>query len=282
MESWKHLYGLRRRYGSFKKKKTAVKGIIITTFSILLVAAVSCEIEPEQFDCLPSKVTRTIAQGTNATSIIADFKYESDQLSHIVYSNFQTHYYSYNSSGRLEKISRKNVQKYERLESWLEYEDELVVRTDEYRISLDNFTQQEKDTTLIGYREFEFEGNKPVAETVVKLNENTKSLETTEYKLYTYDGVGNLTEYVSMSDIRGDTIEAYSYIYDNHANPFAALNMIFEGETYVNNVLERHDLLTGEVYFYQMLYDATDYPTQINIKEDTYLVEVIRVDYRCE
>jgi hypothetical protein len=259
-----------------------VKGIIITFFSVLLIAVVSCEIEPEQYNCLPSKVTRTIADGTNATSIIADFKYEGDQLGHIVYSNFQTHYYTYNSSGSLEKISRKNVQRYEKLESCMVYEDELLVRTDEYRITLDNFTQQEKDTSLIGYREFEYDGNKPVAETVVKLNESTKSLETTEYKLYTYDGLGNLTEYVSMRDIRGDTLEAYSYVYDNHANPFAALNLVFEGETYVNNVLEKHDMLTGEVYFYQMLYSATDYPTQINIKEDTYLVEVIRVDYRCE
>lgn len=248
----------------------------------LLLAFSSCEIETEEYFCLPDKVTRTISHGTSATSIIADFKYEGDRLDHVVYSNFQTHYYSYDPSGNVSKISRKDVQRFENLESIMSWEGGLMTRSDEYRIALDRFTQENTDTSYKGYREFEYDGNKLVAETIFSVKDTSKKAKVDAYKTYEYDAVGNLIQYVEFNKIDGDTVEAYRYAYDQAPNPFAELNLAFEGLTYVNNILEREDLLSGELYSYQIIYSPTNFPSQINIRQDNYLVEVVRVDYTCE
>ena len=257
-----------------------MKRISILLFAFFLLAGSACETE-QIVSCYPLRITRTISQGTKATAITADYKYENDLLDRIILSNYQTHYYRYDENDRVTVISRKNVQTYAKSESWLTYTDGLPSRSDEYRITLDAFTQEDSDTTLTGHRDFVYEGNKVVSEKIFEKNE-LGTMVLAGIKEYEYDGAGNMTKYLHLTDLEGDTIEAFSYVYDLLPNPFSSLELPFEGETHVNNVLESTDLISGDVYFHQVVYGPTNFPSQVNIKQETYLTEVIRIDYTCK
>ncbi len=259
-----------------------MKGTIPAIFIALLILGSACETETDRLSCLPQLITRTMAQGTNATAITADYKYVDDQLDYIIWSNYQTHYFRYNETGQLSTLTRKNVQTYQKLESRLVYEGDLVLRSDEYSISLDRFTQEDSDTTYTGYKTFEYDGDKITSEEVYIMNPGTQGLEMEAYKEYEYDLSGNMIKYVCLDGIQGDTIEAFSYAYDLKRNIYSSLKLPFEGKTYVNNIIQTTDLLSGDVLFHQIVYSPTNFPEQVVIKQDSYLTEVIRVDYTCK
>jgi hypothetical protein len=257
-----------------------MKGFGILTLLILLMFLHGCGTEQET-RCFPGRVSTTIAQGTDATMITADYQYDGDRPDRIIFSNFQTHFFDYYDDGRIRSVARKNVQTFQTLESIFAYEDGLAVRSDEYRIRLDRFTQENLDTVQTGYRLFAYEGGNVTEEKEFAIDQSSGAATLTLYKTYVYDAAGNMTSYVCLDDVEGDTIEASEYMYDVQRHPYRDLGLAFEGATHVNNVLRRTDLLTGEVYNHQVIYTTAGYPEQINIKQETYLVEVIRYDYTC-
>jgi hypothetical protein len=247
----------------------------------ILVSSGCDEMQPAEVACFPQRITRMNAEGTKASSVTADFKYEAERLNRIVWSNFQTHYYSYREDGKLEKVERKNVQTYQKHESRIIYGDELVERIDEYRMRLDRFTHEDLDTVQAGYRDFEYDGSKLVAERVYEKADDSEDMELQRYNEYMYDIAGNIVQYVSLEEIGGDTIEAFSYIYDSRRHPFSSLALLFEGESHVNNVLQRTNLQKGVTYFNQIIYTPSSFPEQINVKQEDYLTEVVSIDYTC-
>jgi hypothetical protein len=177
---------------------------------------------------------------------------------------------------------KKNVQTFQSHESELIYDDDLLIRSDEYLINLDRSTQEELDTSYIGYRELLYDGTTVIAEKVFEFNWESQNIELKFYKEFEYDLMGNLIQYICLDDINGDTVEAFSYIYDTHRNPFSSLNLIFDGETYVNNITERKDLLNDELYTNDFAYTLSFYPEQINIKLSSFLTEIVTIVYTCE
>lgn len=258
-----------------------MKQVFVFVIFTFLVLFSGCETEDELTQCYPQRIKRTISEGINASSLTADFKYIDDQLDRIVWSNYQTHFYFYDSEGLLEKISRRNQQTFEILESWLFYEDDILSRTDEYRISLDRFTQQESDTFYTGYHEFQYIDANLIYEGIYIKNDTSQLVSLASYKEYDYDLSGNLTKHLWINEILGDTVEAFSYIYDDKRHPLSSLNLNFEGISYVNNVLEHIDLLKDDIYSYQILYSPIDFPIQINIKQGSFFTEFITIDYTC-
>ncbi len=242
----------------------------------------SCEIEQEEIRCIPEKINRKIAAGSLVTEIIMDHKYLDDRLDRINLSNYQTHSFRYSDDGRLATISRKDVKFFRKLESRLEYDGELVVRADEYVMRLDQFTQEDIDTTLQGYRSYTYEGGLPVEERVYLLNADSKEMALEEVREYTYDEAGNVVQYVSLDDINGDTLEASSLTYDNQHHPYDGLDLLFEGESHVNNILKRTDLMNGDEYVHQIVYSATGYPQQVSIRRNGISnEEIIIYSYTC-
>lgn len=241
-----------------------------------------CEPNEEEIKCFPQRVTSRIVQGAGATSITADYSYEEEQLDHIVWSNFQTHFYFYDEANRLSVISQKNVQTFLKTEHHLTYQGELPVRRDNYRITLDRATQENLDTLHLSYHEYVNEGGRITEEMIYNLNEESGSFEFEVRNKYEYDLSGNLTSYVSMDEVLGDTLEAYTYIYDTGRNIYSSLNLMFDGETHVNNIRQKTDLLTGEVYDYTLSYTATMFPEQISVEVGSYRIEIINISYSCK
>lgn len=247
---------------------------------LLLLILPGCETQKETW-CFPGRISTTIADGTDATQVTADYQYEGERPDRVIYSNFQTHFFDYYADGTLRSVTRKNVQTFQALESIYTYEGGLVERSDEYRVRLDRFTQENVDTVQTGYRLFTYVGGNITLERVFFMDASTGDESLQAYNTCTYDAAGNMTTYISLDDINGDTLEAASFVYDTQKHPLRELGLVFEGETHVNNVLQRTDLLTGEVYNHQIIYTPAQYPEQINVKLGSYLVEVIRMDYTC-
>lgn len=258
-----------------------MKRNFISILFVIVIMVSGCEKEKE-IACYPQRVTKRFVGGSGATSLTADYKYVGDTLDRIIWSNYQTHFFTYNQPGNLSIVSRKNVQTFKRHESRLVYEDELVLKVNEYIMNLDRSTQEDIDTILSGYREFEYDGGEVQGEKVYSIDELSGEMGLDFFKKYEYDLNGNMISYVSLDDINGDTTEAFSYTYDNQKNPFSSLNLLFEGETHVNNIVESIDLLTDNVYSYQISYSFEDLPEQINIKQESILLELITIDYMCK
>jgi hypothetical protein len=248
---------------------------------VLLLLFFGCD-EPEPVvSCFPQRVTRMAAEGTKASSVTADFKYEEERLNRIVWSNFQTYFNSYDEAGRLVKIARKNVQNFQKLESRIAYENELAVRTDDYRMKMDRFTHEDLDTMHMGYRLYEYDGDRLMVEKVYEKLDDSEQMELLFYKEYTWDLSGNIIQYICLEDIQGDTIEAFSYTYDTMRHPYSSLDLVFDGESHVNNILKKTNLLKGVDYNNQVEYSHTGFPKQIIVRQDDYLAEVVSIDYNC-
>ncbi len=258
-----------------------MRKILYTILSLFFMLVAGCDETEQEISCYPQRLTRMAAEGTKASSVTADFKYEKELLDRIVWSNFQTCYNSYDEADRLVKVARENVQSFQKLESHITYTDELAVRTDEYRIKMDRFTHADLDTVHMGYRAFEYDGNKLVVEKVYEKADDSDQMDLVLYKEYSYDLSGNIIQYISKDNIQGDTIEAFSYTYDTGKHPFSSLNLVFEGESHVNNVLEKTNLLKGVGYKNQVVYSSTGFPEQINVRQEDYLTEVVSIDYTC-
>jgi hypothetical protein len=258
-----------------------MRRILLTIIPLIVILASGCD-EPEQdMSCFPQRLKRMAAEGTKAEPITADFKYEEERLDRIVWSNFQTYFNSYDEAGRLVKVARKNVQNFQKLESRISYESELAVRTDEYRMRMDRFTHDDLDTMHMGYRLFEYDGDRLMVEKVYEKKDDSDQMELLFYKEYTWDLSGNIIQYICLEDIQGDTIEAFSYTYDTMRHPYSSLDLVFDGESHVNNILKKTNLLKGVDYNNQVEYSHTGFPKQIIVRQDDYLAEVVSIDYNC-
>jgi hypothetical protein len=246
--------------------------VFLTTFFY------SCEKEVEPVKCFPQRITHKQTTET----ITSDYKYEEESVARVVMSNYQTHYYFYDTGKRLNAVERKNVQTFVKQQSRLIYENDLLIGTDEYLIRLDKFTQDDIDTAYSGYREFEYEGERVVVEKIYE-PDGDNQLQLVELKNYEYDLSGNIVKYVSLDDFEGDTIEAFSYTYDQQRHPFSSMDLLFEGKSYINNILSHTDLLSGDFYAYQIVYTPTKFPSQIIIRENSdFISEIITIDYACK
>lgn len=258
-----------------------MRRITVTILPLLVILSSGCDETEPEISCFPQRITRMTAEGTNATSVTADFNYKEERLDRIVWSNFQTYFNSYNEAGKLVKVARKNVQSFRKLESRITYESELAVRTDEYRMKMNRFTHEDVDTMHMGYRLFEYDGDRLMVEKVYEKMDDSDQMEMMFYKEYTYDLSGNIIQYICLDDIQGDTIEAFSYTYDNKRHPYSLLDLAFEGESHVNNVVKKTNLLKGVDHNNQVVYSVTGFPEQINVKQENYLTEVVSIDYTC-
>ncbi|MEX0981135.1 MAG: hypothetical protein WD577_12160 [Bacteroidales bacterium] len=254
--------------------------IAIIVFFVIVVSG--CDEQEYETSCFPERITRKVSGAIKLNSVIADYKYEGDKLERIVWSNSQTHFNSYSEDGKLTKVARKNIQNFQKLESRITHDHVLPIRTDEYRMRLDQFTHEDIDTVHLGYREFEYDGDKLVAERVFAKVDDSNRMELTLYKEYEYDLSGNMLKHVSFDDFQGDTIEAFSYVYDNRKHPFSSIDLLFEGETHVNNILTKTDLLSGVVYSYKNVYAYSSFPEQIIIEQENILTEVVSIVYTCK
>ncbi len=266
----------------YNLQKRTMSRISIAIIVLTSVMVSGCDEQAYETSCLPERIIRKESGTIKVSSVIADFKYEGDKLERIVWSNSQTHFNSYSEEGKLIKVARKNIQNFQKLESHITYDHALAVRTDEYRMRLDQSTQEDIDTVHVGYREFEYDGDKLVAERVFEKGDDSDRMELAKYKEYEYDLSGNMVKHVSFDDYKGDTIEAFSYMYDNRKHPFSSLDLLFEGETHVNNILTKTDLLRGVVYSYKNVYSYTSFPEQIIIEQGNILTEVVSINYTCK
>lgn len=258
-----------------------MKRLFIYTALFVFVYISGCETEHE-VSCFPQRVKTTLAIGTNATSITADYVYDGDLILRIIWSNSQTHYLSYNSEDQLTKIEEFNVKSLVKTEYRISYNGNYLSRVEQYLSTLDYQTQKEVDTSYIAYHTYIHKNGNISAEEVFGRENENQDFVLLKNNEYSYDVFGNLTEMTSMDEISGDTIESYTFIYDLQKNPYNALQLYFHGETFVNNILGRENLLTEETYTYQIIYNPSQYPNQINIKENGYLYQVITFDYVCK
>lgn len=234
--------------------------------------------------CYPDWEKTTIG-GTSAFSITADYKYSEVNeklIDRIIWSNSQTHYFSYNAEDHLIKAEEFDVKALLKREFRIEYSGNQISRIDKYISNLNYFTQEEEDTAYVAYHTFQHDKGNVSEEEEYRRADESQDFTLKYRKEYKYDDIGNVTSLVSMDVAANDTAEAYTYLYDLQNNPFKALHLIFKGETFVNNILEKVDLLTDETYSYQIIYNASLYPEQINVKLDGYFYSVITYGYTCK
>ncbi len=251
-------------------------------FLTALLLLVACERQDET-ECFPQRITRTILQGTNANAITSDYKYQDNRLDHIIFSNSQTHYFIYGDNGRLATVDMIDVKNFQENEYRMDYDGEgKLKRMDHYRMQLDRITQAALDTTYMGYSEFTYKGGWVSGKNAYSMDVGTGDLIHATRDSYSYDISGNITIHLSLDLVTGDTLVNDSMVYDRQRNLFSSLDLYFDGESHVNNLVEKTSLLSGEVYSYQILYSTSGFPDQVNIKLDGYLSEVIRVNYLCQ
>jgi hypothetical protein len=127
-----------------------MKSYPIFALAALFLSLVACDSSLEEVEtiCLPVNMTITQVQGSMTNKIIADFHYipETDLIDHITWSNHQTHYFTYDASGRLSVVRAMKV----------EYMGNLVTRESEYEVS-DN--GQTKECVRIAGYEYDVQGN---------------------------------------------------------------------------------------------------------------------------
>jgi hypothetical protein len=88
------------------------------------------------------------------------------------------HYYnSYNEAGSLRRLPGRMCRITRSMESRITYENELVERTDEYRMRMDRFTHEDLDTMHMGYRLFEYDGDRLVVERVYEKMDDSDQME---------------------------------------------------------------------------------------------------------
>lgn len=249
---------------------------------LLFVFIAACEVTPTEYYCFPQRVKTTISTGAGAASITADYKYTGKLVDRIIWSNSQTHYFSYDAENQISKIEEINVKTLQETEYRFTYDGNQLMRVDKYLSPLDYLTQEPVDTAYVGYQTFRHEGVNVSEEEVFVRKDESEEFSLKYIKEYSYDLAGNITKLVSMNVVKQDTAEAYTFSYDLQKNPYQGLKLYFNGETFINNILEKVDLVNDNTYTYQIIYNANQYPGQINIKEDGLLYQVITFDFICE
>ena len=258
-----------------------MKRTISYIIPLLFVFSSGCEVVPVEIECYPQRVKTTLSTGAGAASITADYKYTGKLVDRIIWSNSQTHYFSYDAENQLSKVEEVNVKTLIKTEYRITYDGYQLTRIDKYISILDYLTQEPVDTSYVGYQTLQHNGAYVSDEEVYERKKENKDFSLKFKKKYSYDLAGNISSLVSLKP-SGDTAESYTFSYDLLKNPYDALKLYFNGESFVNNILQREDLLNDNTYTYQVIYNANQYPDQVNIKEDGLLFQVVTYDYTCE
>ncbi|MDX1314866.1 MAG: hypothetical protein R3356_05135, partial [Eudoraea sp.] len=175
---------------------------------LLLVFSSACEFEQEETHCYPVRIKSTLSTGAGAASTTADYKYEGKLVDRIIWSNKQTHYFSYDTENRLAKVEEFNIRTLQETEYRLTYDGFQLSRIDKFISSLDYRTQEPVDTTHIGYQTFTHSGANVSEEEVFGRESEDEDFALLYTREYSYDLAGNITGMVSMNAISGDTAEA--------------------------------------------------------------------------
>lgn len=245
----------------------------------------ACEGNGDGIQCYPTRVKRTFA-GTSATTITADYRYAGNLVDRIIWSNSQTHYYYYDEQQRISEIARVYVERLQKSLLKFSYENDRIERIDEYTITLDYVTQEDTDTVYSGYRELEYDAGRVVAEHyyVVKEDQKNAAFDQTYRHDFEYDAAGNLVSYTVTDILQDQIVESWSMEYDTGSNPYSAIDLYFNKESNVNNILRRTDNISGESFTHQVIYNTNAYPQQVTIRNEAFqgnIVEVITYDYEC-
>jgi len=255
-------------------------------FALLLIPAwifSSCEQATEEQEriCLPQRMNATIVQGSRTEKIIADFHYKEDTevLDRITWSNHQTHYFEYDEQGRIRVVRQVKVDKKVQEELWFHYDGALVNRIDRVEKNLDYVFLEPIDSTLVGYREFSYQGSLILEERYYSLTQNGHMELFEQKREYEYDSQGNILNALS-TNIREKNSETVRLSYDKSKHPFSALQYYFSGESYVNNILTKSEAESGFDYSYDYELNAYNYPETIYEKLGAVNTRIIRYTYR--
>ncbi len=254
--------------------------IALSILSVFLIS--SCELSSEkeaEAVLLPANMTVTVIMGSNTTKIIADFSYlpESDLLDHITWSNHQTHFFAYNSSGQLVVVSQLKVKEKVQDEFWFTYEGDRVSEVLLVRKNLDYAYLEPIDSTYTGRIEYEYEGKRIIRETEYGVQKGNDKEYTVREAAYTYDGEGNILSSKSTYPDGSEEDETVNMSYDSGKHPFSGLSYYFTGESFVNNQLTKTIGMMD--YSYNVTLNSENYPEVIYEKLGSSNSRIFRYTY---
>lgn len=265
-----------------------VLGIIRDSVKFILVVVLlicSCDTLDENLkSCFPVRMSANIISGTDTYNLTADFKYipETDVLDHITWSNRQTRYYEYDESGILKVIKLKKIDPKIQEETWFRYEGDRLVRLDLCIKHLDIIYLEpiEGDSAFTGYHLFDYAGDRISQEKIFEVEKTKKETLVIE-KDYNYDAIGNMTHY-NMINLITKAEESMSMAYGPGLHPYSQLNMYFDGETHINNVLTKTSETENLEYTYEIVLDNNRYPEEIIEKTNGMVSRVTMYTYYCK
>lgn len=248
----------------------------------LLFTLVACESGVEEVEtiCLPVNMTITQVQGSMTNKIIADFHYipETDLIDHITWSNHQTHYFTYDASGRLMVVRAMKVDNKVQEELWFAYDGSLVERVDLVNRNLDYVYLEPMDSIYAGYVELEYMGNLVTRESEYEVSDNGQTKECVRNAHYEYDVQGNLVSSAVSDPRTGETLHQ-SMSYDHSKHPFGALRYYFNGESFVNNMTSKSVAETEFDYTYEIRLNEYEYPETIYEKLGSSSTRIFKYSY---
>ncbi len=255
--------------------------VILSILSVFFISA--CEVSSEEEAdvlLLPTNMTASLISGSNSTRLIADFHYipDSDLLDHITWSNHQTHFLTYDPSGRIIVLSKMKVKEKVREEFFYNYEGELVSEVILVKKNLDYTYLEPIDSTYTGRIQYEYEGKQVVRESEYGIQKESQMEYLVREASYAYDGEGNmLSRTLSYTD--GNELDENTVMtYDSGKHPFSELAYYFIGESFVNNQLSK--TIGSMEYSYNVKLNAQNYPEAIYEKLGSFNTAVFRYTYK--
>jgi len=252
---------------------------------VILALLCSCEVYQEEKEvvCLPVNMTATIVEGSEASKIIADFHYlpDSDLLDHITWSNHQTHYFEYETTGQLSVVRQLKVKEKVQEETWFEYQGALATRVVLVKKNLDYTFLEPVDSIYVGYIDFEYEGKNIIKETRYDVSDETGADFMVRMVDYEYDTEGNIINSTALYPERGGEVETVEMTYDASKHPFSGLSYYFTGESFVNNLLSRSSEIDNLDYQYEFRLNSFGYPETVFETLGSSNSRIIRYSYLC-
>lgn len=262
-----------------------MKHLLVLSVLALILSVTSCEIAPEEVEisCLPLKISMTLVQGSQTTKILADFYYVdgTELVDHITWSNHQTHFFEYDSQGRLKVLRKMKVDVRVQEEKWFVYDGELVERVDLVKRNLDYAYLEPVDSIYTGYVEYEYEGANVKEECAYEISEDGFREDYVRNVSYTYDSEGNLTA-IEELDPRSGESNVITMTYDQSKHPYFALPYYFDGLSYVNNMLSKVEEAGDLEYTYDLTLNEYEYPETIYEKLGSTYTKYISYSYLLE
>lgn len=262
-----------------------MKHILLLSVLAFFLFATACETytEESEANCLPLNISMTLVQASHTTKILADFYYvpETNLLDHITWSNHQTHYFEYDSMGRLKVVRKMKVDVRVQEERWFLYENDLVIRVDLVKRNLDYTYLEPVDSIFTGYVEYTYDGDHVTEENEYEISEGGYREDYVRKASYSYDGQGNLTAIEELDPRTGETNQI-SMSYDQSKHPYFGLDYYWEGMTYKNNMLSKTEEESGLDYTYEFLLNEYEYPETVYEKLGSAYTRIISYSYVVE